>query len=170
MRRQDIVSIIVTFVVGLLTGGYLYLFGFSQQFSLDELSESVATPDRDFTMTIEAYGGCDRSGRCPRYVVGSDGAVTGTVPATPEAGKVTGQLDQQLWLELQDYFYPEQLDVLSEPMVSADDCASADDGVDYQVTVIRGSVTYRLDTCRSALAEDDVAYALLLDVVDSVPL
>ena len=56
MKRQDILSILITFTVGLLAGGYLYLTGFAP--TVATLEVPSAEKLNELVIESEVYGGC----------------------------------------------------------------------------------------------------------------
>ena len=69
VKKDDVVSILITLVVGLFLGSYLYVGFFAPRFSVTETS-SVQTLD-SLTIESEAYGSC--GSRCPSFQVIADG-------------------------------------------------------------------------------------------------
>ena len=62
MTSQDRISIIVTFVFGLLAGSYIYVTGFATTFSPPE-----AAPEDIYSgllITGEGYGECEQNNTC----------------------------------------------------------------------------------------------------------
>jgi len=167
MRRQDIATILVTFIVGALVGGYLYLYGFSTQFApLGELTE-VET----FTIIAEAYGGCERGGFCAEFQLASDGTFRAFPAALRQEDRMLreGEVERDVIRGLRDTFTADYLFKLSDPVASVD-CASFVDGLDYRYRIIRGDEQYLLDTCDTALAYDASAKDALRNLFSDVGL
>ncbi len=167
MRRQDLMAILGTFFVGVLVGGYLYLYGFSTQFApLGELTE-VET----FTVLAEGYGGCERGGFCATFQLESDGTFRAFPAAFEREERIRreGEVASGVMGELRDVFTPDYLFALSEP-VDPVDCASFVDGVDYRYRIIRGDEQYLLDTCDTALSYDKSAQDRLRNLFSDVGL
>lgn len=143
MRKQDLVSILITFVVGLVGGGYLYVSGFA------EIASKVAVPTEEelseLSITADLYGGCKNS--CSSFRVLSDGSYK--VIRTSEDGEVNtieGVLPLKLQSKMRNVLLEEELQRQSEPF-SPTKCSSYTDGIDavYEVTV--DSNVYVIDSC-----------------------
>ncbi|MBY0310077.1 hypothetical protein K2Q16_02960 [Patescibacteria group bacterium] len=168
MRRQDIVSILITFVVGVCVGSYLYLYGFSQQFSFfGEL-----TKDTDALVIVGgAYGGCERGGLCASFQLATDG----TYASFPAAGdreariKEEGEISAPLLRELRDTFTVDYLSAL-EQSITPEMCETYTDGIEYRFRIAVGEEQFELDSCDTALANDAAAQDLLQRLLSSVGL
>jgi hypothetical protein len=167
MRRQDLMAILGTFFVGVLVGGYLYLYGFSTQFApLGQLTE-VET----FTVLAESYGGCNWGGFCATFQLNTDGTFRAFPAAFEREERVRreGEVASGVMRELRDVFTAEYLFSLAEPIESVD-CASFVEGIDYRYRIIRGDEQYTLDTCDTALAYDASARDQLRNLFSDVGL
>jgi hypothetical protein len=168
MRRSDIVSILVTFIVGVFVGSYLYLFGFTQQFSFfGELTQDK----HSLTIFGEAYGGCMRGGLCASFQLAPDGTFA-SFPAAADLEvriKEDGEISSDLRRELRETFTTEYLFALSED-ITPEMCESFYDGIEYRYRISVGDEQYLLDTCDTALANDEDAQALLQRLLSSVGL
>lgn len=168
MRRQDIISILVTFVIGVFVGSYLYLFGFSQQFTFfGEL-----TKDANALMIFgEAYGGCERGGLCGSFQLASDGtyasfpAVADREARMKEEGEIPADLRRALRETLTDDYLFELSKIIIPEM-----CETYRDGIDYRFRISIGEEQYLLDSCDTELANDVAAQALLQRLLSSVGL
>jgi len=145
MKKQDILSILITFVVGMVAGAYLFFTGFAPQF----LAHNGATDTTysEFTLTGETYGSCSRTGSCPSFQILSDGSFS-YLSSTIFTGTATieGNLPGTLLNELRLKFTLTALENGSRSVKVAS-CASYVDGLDYRYEVILESVVYDLDTC-----------------------
>ncbi len=160
MHRSDIISIVVTFLVGMVVGVYLYLFGFAQQFDvLEEISDSGG---EELVINGEAYGGCARGGGCGTFQVAGDGAFTSFPPVAvgDERLRRTGRVDEVLWDELSLILTPLRLRELATEAPSGD-CASFYDGIDYRFYIDRGDERFLIDTCTTLLRTDERVLDLL---------
>lgn len=144
LPRQEILSILITFVVGFMGGGYLYLNHFTKMVSPDE----VATVDdiERFTITSEAYGGC--SDMCPAFQVIFDGSYR--YRYTPAVGAdqvfVDGTLPLDLQREIKRQLSTSELVKQSKPL-NPTECASFTDGIDINYVIQYEGTTYELDSC-----------------------
>lgn len=168
MKRQDIINIVVTFVVGMIVGAYLFVYGFNPQYELvTNWTDDVGT----FAIAGEAYGGCSRGSICASFQVTEAGAYRAfaAVPVGKERIPVSGTLSSALYRDLRNAFTSESLLLLEEPVVS-ERCASATDGIDYRVRVSLGSEQFVLDTCTTALANDKPTRDLIKKLVSTMRL
>jgi hypothetical protein len=145
MKRQDIWTLLTTFVVGMIAGGYVYVTGFKPQF--EQFSGQTAEVYQDLVIEGEQYGG-DGLRTLPAFQVVSDATFTYVPEAMPgEPGlPVQGTLPRALWNALSDELNGDDLFVNSQ-LVTVADCASAQGGIDYRYTITLDSVVYNLDTC-----------------------
>ena len=145
MKRQDVLILLITFLVGIITGGYLFLTGFAPQF----LAHNGATDTTysDFSFSGEVYGGCSRGDACPSFQVLMDGSFSylplGVVSGT---GVINGNLSKLLMQELQTKFTNVNLEIASRS-IEATTCDSYLDGMDFHYQVTLKTVVYIFDTC-----------------------
>lgn len=144
MKKQDILSILITFVVGFFAGGYLYVSSFAP------LASKVAVPSAErvseFTIVSEVYGGC--RDKCPsfqvvdngnyRYLhtvrVGEDQVLErGTLPLTYRRNLKARLTERELQLQSQE--------------TSPAFCNSFTDGLDVRYEITLDGTEYVLDTC-----------------------
>lgn len=168
MKSQDILNILVTFVVGTIVGAYLYIFGFSPQFSGvgDALQSS-----NEFRITGTAYGGCAFGGICGSFQIDAEGAFRMYPNALDKDAHILreGEVTETLWREVQRTFSATALEQLSRPIVPPS-CVSESDGIDYDVRVYIGDAEYELDTCDTALVRSAAELALLRRLISDVGL
>lgn len=168
MRRSDIINILVTFVVGMFVGSYLYLFGFSQQFTFfGELTKDTG----GLMIFGEAYGGCERGGICASFRLNSDGTYASFPAAADREARIKeeGEISGELRRTLRETFLPDYLFALSKE-ITPEMCESFYDGVEYRYRISVGDEQYLLDTCDTALANDTDAQVLLQTLLSSVGL
>lgn len=162
MRGQDIVAIVGTFILGLVAGWYLFVFGFSLQFG--EVAELVEA--EPLVIIGEAYGGCERGGYCASYQVADDGsyrALAGAPDRMTRREPKEGTVPDEWRRDLHGLFSQEALKKLSQPY-NKTSCRTYTDGIEYRYRIELGNETYELDTCTTALAVDADAQALLQDL------
>lgn len=151
MKKQDILSILITFVVGFFAGAYLYVTSFAP------LAAKISAPTLErtdrFTIVSEVYGGC-RS-ECPSFQVQGDGSYrylrTIRVGEDQVLQRGTLPLAQQRTLRAQ-LLVPE-LEVQSRETSPAL-CSSFTDGIDVRFTVTLEGTDYVLDTCGTNVDTD----------------
>jgi hypothetical protein len=164
MEKQDILSILITFVVGIFAGVYLYVSVFAT------IVDKVVVPDEarisDFSIVGDTYGGCRN--RCASFQVLSDASFKYLY--TPTTGGEQKILEGNLSLSLQNRI--DRALVVSElerqsASVEKIDCSSAADGIDvvYEITV-KGE-KYLIDSCGTAADGDSELWKVLAEIWQS---
>ncbi|MCA9362219.1 hypothetical protein KC906_02495 [Candidatus Kaiserbacteria bacterium] len=144
MRKEDKLSIGITFVVGFFVGGYLYLTNFAG------FASQIATPDieavSEFVIVSDVYGGCREV--CPSFQVQNDGSYRYLF--TPGYGEDQvlrqGVLPRELERELRAVLTPAALMRQAapiEPLI----CNSYTDGIDVIYEITLDGEEYTLDSC-----------------------
>jgi hypothetical protein len=144
MKKQDILSILMTFFVGVIAGAYLFIVGFAPTVASIEVptQESVES----LVIESEVYGGCRAS--CPSFQVLGDGSyrylysVAYDEPQVIESGTIPFAMRRDLRRNLT----PAALQAQSQPIDPAV-CSSYSDGIDVQYTVTLDGEEFVLDTC-----------------------
>jgi len=155
MTRQDGLSILITFVIGLVAGSYFYVTGFSFK------TFTVATQDtyEDFAIVGESYGNCGLNDGCMSFQLIADG----TYRALPDSQDVEegvvkeGDITGSLRKELQKNINISALEKQSKK-VSATNCASGAQGIDYGFRITLDGKDYLLDTCKTSVDYDSKAW------------
>ncbi len=152
MKKQDIISLAVTFVIGLVAGGYLYLTGFAPQ--LDKITGQTDEVYGDLLIEGSQYGGF-RAGIPPSFQIRKDGSFgyVGFISEGETGATKTGTLPRPLWSEVQAAMVSGALYTAATAVVT-DSCASFVDGVDYRYEIELNNVLYTLDTCGTNLLLD----------------
>jgi len=151
MKKQDMVSILITFFVGVVAGAYLYLVGYVPTVATLE----VPGRERAESLTIESvvYGGCRDA--CPSFQVLGDGSyrylysVAYDEPPVIQSGDITFAMRKDLRRQLT----PKALTAQSEVITPAV-CNSYSDGIDVRYTITRDGKEYVLDTCGTKVDVD----------------
>lgn len=145
LKKQDLVSLIITFAIGMVAGGYLYLTGFAPQF--ESLSGQTEAVYDDLIIVGEEYGG-DRTGSAPSFQVLNDGTFRylESASASEEIVSKEGVLPTTLLKAVKKRLLTSVLEKAQES-TSAASCASYVDGLDYQYTITLQNVVYELDSC-----------------------
>lgn len=163
MKRQDIISIFITFAVGIFAGAYLYLTDFASVVS------KVTVPDVEeafeFSIVGDVYGGCREA--CPSFQVVNDGAYRYIY--TPEAGQAQilrqGTLPTQLQRQLRTTLTKEELLKQSKTLTPAL-CNSYTDGIDVKYEVTIDGEVYIIDSCGTAVDGESQLWTTLGSVWD----
>jgi hypothetical protein len=162
VRRQDMLSVLITFTVGFIGGGFLYVTHFAK---LIQPLDSIPTANQAeaFTIIGEAYGSCESV--CPSFRVTNDGSYRyqfytsadgekqfrdGTLPA-----EITRDLKQDLKASVL-----EKQSVAVEP----EDCNSYNDGIDISYSITLDGDEFTLDSCGTAVDGNGDAWSSLAKI------
>jgi hypothetical protein len=161
VKRQDILSILITFVFGFLLGGYFYLTNVAGFVS------EIKTPDKEavstFIIQAEAYGGCRQT--CPSFQVQDDGLYYYLYTPAAGAEKVVrkGSIPGELEKALHRVVTIEELQRQStdiEPAV----CNSYTDGIDVVYEITLDGIEYNLDSCGTAVEGESILWTTLQSI------
>ena len=144
MDDRDTLALLITFWFGFAAGFYLYLVGFSPNYSIDLSGGTTDT----FSVVAEQYGGCEMAGSCALYRIDGIGSYRYSPGGRPGAQQtfLDGELPPVLFQELVTSLENSDLESFSE-LVEPVSCASYVDGEDVFYTVTIGVAEYELDTC-----------------------
>lgn len=156
ITRQDTVSIVITFAVGLFAGAYLYLTGFATTFEPPQAGESNVYTE--FVITAEAYGACDDEHACLAFQVLENGAYRAILKADTQTYTKEARIPYAIQRELQSLLTPAALVDLSKPQ-PAPVCAYT--GTNYRFKITRNEVEYVIDTCASAIVYESASWRAL---------
>ncbi len=159
MIGKDLISILITFVVGLFAGAYLYLNGFATTFVLPE----ATTQDTytEFVIIGESYGVCNETNTCLSFQLVENGSYRALYDdplggeQLAEEGTIPGTLKRQLYKALTH----EALEVESEPLNNPQCHYGAE--TNYYFRITRDEINYVLDTCQSSINYEGSAWTLL---------
>ena len=163
MKRQDVLSILITFTVGLFAGGYIYLTGFAPTVANREVPS--AETFNQLVVESEVYGGCRNS--CPSYQVLGDGSYRYLYSPSFEADQVlkTGNIPFGLRRDLQRTLTADELEKQSRETSPAL-CESFSDGIDVRYEITLENTVYELDTCGTAVDTNSALWLNLNRVWD----
>lgn len=166
MQGKDEVSIAITFIIGFIGGFYFFLTGYAPY--IEEVKENVFTQDQDTVESLiivgKQYGGCAMMDRCASFQLEYDGSYNYLPYSVAQGARpVQGVLPRTILSEVRTATLPSKLRPASRP-VSADDCISYVDGIDYSYEIVRDGELFELDTCTTNLSQ----YPELLEAFDSV--
>ena len=161
VAKQEIVSILITFTVGFVAGGYLYINHFTKMISPDDVQD-IAQAEQ-FTVVSEAYGGCRDN--CPAFQVRSDGSYR--YRYTPSAGAlpviVDGTLPRDLQRDISRYVTPNELKAQST-IITPTNCESFRDGIDLSFDITYDGQMYTLDSCTTAIEFNSNTWLALANI------
>ena len=165
MGRQDILTILITFSVGMAIGFYAYFAGYSPVASTVE--EQIDTFTVDIVIVGEAYGGCERSGACPSFRIAEDGSYRYFYLPRGASQQVlrTGTIPADRLRALHAQLTVEAVESASRPIEPAL-CDSYTDGIDVRYEVMLDRESYVIDSCGSAVDGDGSLWQSLSSVWD----
>ncbi|MFM2340089.1 MAG: hypothetical protein RLZZ360_725 [Candidatus Parcubacteria bacterium] len=169
LKKQDKLTVLSAFLIGIIAGSYLYLVGFAPEW---ESGQGVATEDEatEFVVIGEMYGGM-RAGVPPSFQIENDGSYrylpfsdNPEVPSPAVEGAIPRTLLRDLKAVLTDAVLIEAAKPETKEM-----CAQMVDGIDYRYIVVKDGVEYELDTCTTnfeAESETGLQLAALWEYFD----
>ncbi len=162
MTHQDKISIIITFVVGGLVGGYMYLVGFAPTYHLPEAS----TQDEyaDLVITADSYGACELDDTCMSFQFLQDGSYRAIVAGV----SYDGSISRSLRIKLQNAMLEETLLVESAPVEDSADCHYGNEETNFKFVVTIAGNNYQLDSCRSAIKYEGIIWTTLTELWSSI--
>jgi len=148
MEKKDLVSVAITFIVGLVAGAYLYLT------EIAPLEKGSNVPNQSealgFSIVSDVYGGCQDT--CSSFQVTSDGSYRYlyTPEGTSEQVIRQGNLPYRLRNEIKDMVVEDDLKRQARE-TEPRNCNSYTDGNDvlYEVTI--NGQEFILDSCGTAV-------------------
>ncbi|MBP6924724.1 MAG: hypothetical protein KBC62_04380 [Candidatus Pacebacteria bacterium] len=148
MRKQDMISILITFVVGFIAGGYLYLTHFSKLVAPD--SVDTQEEQSEFQIVSQAYGQCGDS--CPSFQIANNGTYRYQYLPSEGAEKQfkTGTIPFNITNDIKDTLDVDELVQQSQPVEPAN-CNSYNNGIDVSYTITYEGAEYTLDSCGTAV-------------------
>jgi hypothetical protein len=156
ISAQDKISIILTFLMGVVAGGYLYLTGFATTFEPPEAS--VADVYTQFVITAESYGQCESDDTCLSFQVLQNGSFRAIYDGLGETTSKDGRIPLSLRGDLYDTLTPTSLALASKTLTKAN-CQY--EGTNYRFEVTRDEVEYVINTCSSAISYESEEWAVL---------
>jgi len=160
MSKQEISSIIITFLMGLVAGAYLFIYGFSTTFKLPEVTTDDAYTQ--FVVTGEGYGACDVLDQCLSFQVLENGKYraileNGDNEPLIKEGSIPRKVNQQLKKNLTAGILNQQ----SQPLPTSN-CRYGPEANNYRYQVSVDLVNYTLDTCQNQIDYNGQAWLSLV--------
>lgn len=161
MKKADYISVLVTLIVGLFSGFYLYTTVFAPA------AMQVIEPDQDrilqFSVTGEFYGGCDDA--CPSFHLLGDASFRYFY--TPEGGGkqevFEGKISKTLQRKIDNVFTIPELERQSQ-FKKGDDCASYSGESDISYDIFFEDNEYIVDSCSTAADGDSKLWSALNEI------
>lgn len=161
MERQDVISILITFGVGILGGVYLYVGHFAKTYGPDAVATQEAA--LEFSITGEAYGSCGDV--CPAFQLLKDGSYR--YRYTPQLGEAAVVREGTLPLGIQrNVKRALGEDVLEEESQTTDTtvCNSTNNGVDIRYRISYQGTEYEIDSCGTAVNDTGELWSSLNEI------
>lgn len=161
MQKQELLSILITFVVGFLAGAFLYLNVFPTMIQSDGIG-SLADQEA-FEITSQAYGGCRDT--CPAFQIAADATYRYQYTATVGEDPVlrSGTLPRSLQRDIRREVTARAV-AIQTTQIPPQDCPSQVDGIDVRYDITIDGATYRLDSCRTDVDFASDAWLVLNDI------
>lgn len=155
LKGQDWTIVVITFLIGMIAGSYMYIVGFAPNYEDIELPVVTESGDMNIVIFAETYGG-DSLGTSPKFELVGSGRYTYT-PFNPggetAAAPVTGTLPPLLMEELTAVLKARTLKTASEEIIP-ESCEMFVDGVEYRYRVVLDEDIYVVDTCGTNFMRD----------------
>ncbi len=148
MTHQDKISVLITFVIGVLIGGYLYLTGFATTFLIPSVDEVDVY--EQLVITGDSYGECALDNGCLSFQVLGDRSYRAVFDSTGEQRVVSGTISRALWRDITATLDPVVMDRQAMPLPERE-CSYGAEETNFRFSVSLSGVTYRFDTCTTAL-------------------
>jgi hypothetical protein len=163
MPHQDKVSILITFAIGLVAGGYVYLTGFATTFVPPE----ATTEDKYEGLIIngESYGECEVDNSCLSFQLLGNGTYRAiyTNPVNNEQVSKDGGINRSLRNELSEVMKPTDLLAQSQ-LMPVPECKYGEEATNFKFKVTLDNVEYNLNTCRTSLDYNGQIWLTLVKV------
>jgi hypothetical protein len=160
MKRQDLLNILFTFVVGLVVGVYMFFAGFAP--TANSIGNAVEEIGETLIVTGEAYGGCDGPGTCPSFNIADGGEYRYAYTPLGASSQVLreGSLPLSIQQNLKRYATANALEQFSQS-VDPVMCESYVDGIDVRYSIELADETYVLDSCGTNVNADTLLWETL---------
>jgi hypothetical protein len=163
MRREDILSVLLTFLVGVIAGGYFYISNAAG------LLTKLETPDvekvSEFVIVADVYGGCRST--CPSFQVQNDASYRYLYTPGVGAEKIIrqGQISRELMTQLRKVITKETL-MQQATKIQPAVCNSYTDGLDITYEISLDGEVFVLNSCGTDVDSDSALWQTLGGVWD----
>lgn len=165
MTHQDKISILVTFVVGMLVGSYLYVTGFAPTYRLPE-ADQVSAYD-GFVIIGDSFGGCEVTNSCISFQLFQNGTYRVIYKRDGKSVEKTSSIPRSLRQELVTALEPAALTRDSKPLLLLN-CAFGEEATNFRFTITSNKESYLLDTCATSIAYTEPLWSALANAWGSV--
>jgi hypothetical protein len=146
MTHQDRISIIITFIIGMAVGSYLYFAGFLPTYHLPDMVADQGTYD-SFVLIADAYGQCAVTNNCLSFQLLADRSYQAVIGDLSVSGDVSRSALRQLLSQVTRAELTRQSTSLPVPNCHY----GGDEATNFRFVFTFEGVNYRLDTCESAI-------------------
>src|SRR6056297_1169415 len=163
MSTRDWVLFVMTLLMGMFCGMYLYYTTFVPAYLNNPVVQDVARNlEPEWTIGVRVYGGCERSQSCPAFSLDEKGRYR--YQPEPETPVTNGRVPSSLQSAFTEELTTATLQRLAQPASDAA-CPSYADGLDYRILVTTPEARYDLNTCGTVLETDDRLITLVRDTL-----
>ncbi len=164
MTGQDKVSILVTLIVGVAVGAYLYTMGFLQTFAIPEVGTGVEYDG--LVITLDSYGACERDASCLTFQVLGDGSYRALYTASGTRVTREGSISRPLRKTFATAFASSALTPQTAPRSGT--CLYTPPLSNYRVSISYLESSVILDTCKTDIDPESATWktirALVLEI------
>lgn len=158
MTHQDKISLLITFLVGLVVGAYIYITGFVPTYRLPEIGTEQQYAN--WVIIGESFGACEVDENCLSFQALQDGSfqgiISGEIVKQEFKGKVSGRVRQLLDKTITDNV----LTAFSEPKPETS-CLYGDDATNFRFRITKEGKNYSFDTCQSSIDYNSTTWEAL---------
>ena len=165
MTHQDKISLLITFMVGIVVGGYVYLSGFATTYKLP----TVGTEDQytELVITGDAFGACESNFSCLSFQLLQDGSYQAIVGNETATRSYKGTISSRARQDLATVLDLETLHAMSEAKANPV-CHYGEEATNFKFLVSREGKNYSFDTCRSNIDYASKAWKSLATVWQTI--
>lgn len=158
MQRQDVLSVLITFAVGFVGGGFLYFVHFGKLLNSTDTSTQAAV--ENLIIEGEAYGSCGDD--CPSFQVKSDGSYRYQFAERKGMPKTikSGELPSELKRAIKEAMIADDLEAQSES-IQPTNCNSYNNGIDVRYGITLKGDDFMLDSCGTTVDGNSKAWTTL---------
>jgi hypothetical protein len=147
MTHQDRLSIIITFVIGIFVGGYLYLTGFLPTYHLPEAMTKDAY--EGLVLIADAYGACQIDDTCLSFQLLPDRSFTAVIGAGSTSYTRKSDVSRGAMSSFIKAISPAALNANSQRLAEYSCRYTGPEATNFRFQVTYEGKNYVIDTCQS---------------------
>lgn len=163
MTSQDRISILITFAIGMIVGGYLYLTGFAPNYKLPAVDD--VNVYQNFVLTGDSYGACENINGCLSFQLLNDGSYRAIYDSTGAKVALDGDITRTMLRDIPNAFTEELLRVQSANNLDGS-CHYGSAESNYRFTVNYNDEVFSLDTCGSQIDYNGATWNYLKNFIN----